>query len=148
MLYKNSSSVFNIQSNSRWHWKTMRGHLDSDLVPDTPFPSFHDESSLGMQCICVLLKHNQRLLIPHQVPRGVPHQRALFLRDQSGGPSRTHTSRHLGIMWPLTLDLSVCKLIRQGRCSVCSVALCFEEETPGWSGEGLSPQSAHTAEHT
>lgn len=54
----------------------------------------------------------------------------------------------LGVMWPLTLDLGACKLIMQGCCSICSVALCFEEETPGWSGRGLSPQPAHTAEHT
>ncbi len=54
----------------------------------------------------------------------------------------------LGVMWPLTLDLSVCKLIMHGWCSICRVALCFEEETPGWTGEGLSPRPALTAEHT
>ena len=75
-------------------------------------------------------------------------RRLCFCRIKVGVRGWTHTSRHLGVMWPLTLDLSVCKLIRQGRCSICSVALCFEEETPGWSGEGLSPQPAHTAEHT
>lgn len=126
----------------------MKGQSDNYLVSDTPFPSFCDESSLGMRCICVSLKLNQCLLIPHQLPRDVPHHRALFLQDQSEGPGWTHTSRHLGVMWLLTLDLSVCKLIMQGCSSICNVALCFEEETPGWSGEGLSPQLAHTAEHT
>ncbi len=53
-----------------------------------------------------------------------------------------------GVMWPLTLDLSVCTVITRGWRSICSVVLCFVEETPGWSGEGLSPQPAHTAEHT
>jgi len=64
----------------------MKGLLDNDLVSDTPFPSFDDESSLGMCRICVLLKLNQRLLIPHQLPRDVPHQAAMFLQDQRGGP--------------------------------------------------------------
>lgn len=64
----------------------MKGPLDNNLVSDTPFPSLPDDSSLGMQRICVLLKHNQRLLIPHRLPRDVPHQSALFLPDQSGGP--------------------------------------------------------------
>lgn len=36
--------------------------------------------------ICLLLTHNQRLLIPRQLPGDVSHQRALFLQDQSGGP--------------------------------------------------------------
>lgn len=64
----------------------MKGHLDNFLVSDTPFPSFHDESLLGMRRICVLLKLNQCLLIPHQLPGDVPHQAGLFLQDQSGGP--------------------------------------------------------------
>lgn len=66
----------------------MKGHLDNYLVSDTPFPSVHDESSLGMRRMCVLLKLNQRLLIPHQLPGDVPHQSASFLQDQSGGPGR------------------------------------------------------------
>lgn len=64
----------------------MKGLLDNYLVSDTPFPGFHDESSLGMRRICVLLQLNQCLLIPQQLPRDVPHQRALILQDQSGGP--------------------------------------------------------------
>lgn len=106
------------------------------------FPSFHDESSLGIQYIYVLFKLNQHPLIPQQLPRDVPHQ---FLQNQSGGPGWTHTSGHLGETWPLTPDLGVRKLIMQCWHSICSVSLCFKEDTPG---EGLSPQSDHTAEHT
>lgn len=53
----------------------------------------------------------------------------------------------LGVMWPLTSDLGVCKLIMPDRLSIGGGALCFEEETSGWR-EGLSPRPAHTAEHT
>lgn len=50
----------------------------------------------------------------------------------------------LGVMWPLTSDFGVCKLIMQGRFSICGVALCFEEETSGWRGEGLTSASPHS----
>lgn len=53
-------------------------------------------------------------------------------------------------MWPLTLDLSVCKLIMQEWFSICCAALCFEGESSGWRREGLSPQPTqlNTHEHS
>lgn len=49
-----------------------------------------------------------------------------------------------GVMWPLTFDFGVCKLIMHDRFSICGVALCFEEETSGWRGEGLTSASPHS----
>lgn len=48
---------------------------------------------------CVLLKLNQCLLIPHQLPGDVPRQTASILPDQSGGP---------GCNVALNLGTSVC----------------------------------------
>lgn len=117
----------------------MKGHLDNYLVSDTPFPCFH-ESSLGMRHISASSSNSISVSLsltnsPEMFPIRGPRFCRIKVEVQS-------------VMWPLTLDLSVCKVITQGWRSICSVALCFEEETPGWSGEGLSPQPAHTAEHT
>lgn len=60
----------------------------------------------------------------------------------------THTSRHLGVMWPLTLDLSVCKLITQGRSSSCSVVSFVLRRRPQGGVEKVSHLSLPTQLNT
>lgn len=98
---------------SQRHWQTMVGQSDNDSASDTPFPSFPHESSLGMQHICGQLRLNRRLLIPRQVLRDVASAWVLFSGIKARAP---------GVMWPLTLDLSVRKLIMHRCCAISAAS--------------------------
>lgn len=109
------------------------------MVEDTPFPSLSDESSSGMWHIYVLLELNQCLLIPHQLPGDGPHQMAWIKVGVQG------------LMWPLTLDLSVCKLIMRGLVLYLQCFFFVLRRRPQGGAEKVShlswPTQLNTHEH-